>query len=85
MRTIFLVIFFILTQILSGVQEPQHYKIGVLAKRGEVITMARWQPTAEYLSQKLSPLTFEIVPLDFNEIFTSVENGEVDFILANSS
>lgn len=85
MRSISFIIFFMLTQVFLLAQERTNYKIGVLAKRGTEKTLERWQPTAAYLSKELAPLSFEIVPLDFDEIFTSVENHSVDFILANSS
>ncbi len=60
-------------------------KIGVLAKRGPEICLKKWGPTAEYLSNKIPGKIFVIVPISFEEIYTFVENGKVDFILANSS
>jgi signal transduction histidine kinase len=59
--------------------------IGVLAKRGDEHTIRRWQPTAEYLTDKLTDYHFSIKPLDFEEIYPAVENGDVDFILTNSA
>ncbi len=63
----------------------EQIKIGVLAFRGAEETMARWTPTAEYLSVQIPEYVFVIVPLDFEEIYEAVEYGEVDFVLANSS
>ncbi|MBW1822559.1 MAG: phosphate/phosphite/phosphonate ABC transporter substrate-binding protein [Deltaproteobacteria bacterium] len=60
-------------------------KIGVLAKRGPEICMKKWGPTAEYLSKRIPGKTFVIVPIAFEMIYAFVENGKVDFILANSS
>ena len=60
-------------------------KLGVLAKRGPERCLTKWGPTAIYLTENVSGYTFEIVPLGYSELFPSVENGEVDFILANSS
>ncbi|MDT8418865.1 MAG: PhnD/SsuA/transferrin family substrate-binding protein [Desulfuromonadales bacterium] len=60
-------------------------RIGVLAKRGEEKTHARWDATADYLGEKLPRYRFEILPLDFDEIHTAVENGSVEFVLANSA
>ena len=60
-------------------------KIGILAKRGCVRCVKKWTPTAEYLTSKIPDRTFVIIPLDYDEIYSSVERGEVDFILANSS
>ena len=60
-------------------------KIGVLAKRGPVRCMEKWYPTAEYLTDKIPDKTFVIEPLDYKGIYSAVENGKVDFILANPS
>ena len=60
-------------------------RIGVLAKRGDAVCRTQWGPTAEYLSEALPGYRFQIVPLDFEAIFPAVRNGEVDFVLANSS
>lgn len=61
------------------------YKIGVLAKRGAAKAMQKWGATADYLNEKLQGDTFTIVPLDFEQVFPAIENGEVNFFLVNSS
>ncbi|MCK5136313.1 MAG: PhnD/SsuA/transferrin family substrate-binding protein [Bacteroidales bacterium] len=76
--------FFVLVHSTAFTQENQ-VKIGVLAKRGHDITLKLWEPTAEYLSAKIPGKTFVIVPIPFEQIYSFVENGKVDFILANSS
>lgn len=60
------------------------YKIAVLAKNGPVKALKMWQSTGEFLSAKI-PGNFEIVPLDFDAVFPSIEKQEVDFFLVNSS
>ena len=60
-------------------------KIGVLAKRGVERCLNKWSPTADYLTDNISGMTFEIVPLNYDQIYASVKNGEVDFILSNST
>ena len=60
-------------------------KIGVLAKRGKENCIKEWSPTAVYLSKAIQGYSFKIIPIDFKDINQKVENGEVDFILANSS
>jgi len=62
-----------------------HYKIGVLAKRGPVKAMEQWQATADFLNAKVAGKTFEIVPLDFDAVNPAIANGDVDFFLVNSS
>ena len=59
-------------------------KIGVLAKRGREKALTQWQPLAEYLSTNISEHTFQIVPLNFEEIYQAVEDNSIDFIIANS-
>ena len=61
------------------------YKIGVLAKRGPVKALKKWKATGDYLTAKIAGKTFEIVPLDFDEVNPTIESGKVDFFLVNSS
>jgi len=77
-------LFTLATQDVSRGQDTP-VKIGVLAKRGPEMCLEKWSPTAEYLTASIPDKTFEIVPLDFDEIHFSVKKGELDFILANSS
>jgi len=76
--------FFMLLQ-LSTYAQDSLMRIGVLALRGTEESMQRWTPTAEYLSNQIPEYTFVIVPLDFEQIFEAVKNGEVDFALENPS
>jgi len=81
-----LFIFLLFSGTASYAQEAtKSVKIGVLAKRGTQRCLEKWGPTAEYLTQEIPGYSFTIIPLDFGEIFSSVEREEVDFILANSS
>ncbi len=57
--------------------------IGVLAKRGKRNAIARWQPTADYLSSRIPGHRFAILPLSFGEILDAVRNNRVGFVLAN--
>ena len=60
------------------------YKIGVLAKNGQVKALKMWKATGDYLTSKLDG-TFEIVPLGFEAVFPAIQKGDVDFFLVNSS
>jgi signal transduction histidine kinase len=60
-------------------------RIGILAKRGTEVTLKRWGPTADYLNRQIPGHRFEVVPLDFNQIFPAVREKRVDFILSNSA
>ena len=61
------------------------HKIGVLAIRGKEQCLKSWSATADYLSKSIPGHNFVIIPLSHTEINASVEKGEVDFILTNSS
>lgn len=64
---------------------PEIVKIGVLAKRGVEKCLEKWGPSADYLTENIPGYSFEIKPLEYDEINAAVEKEEVDFILANSS
>jgi len=59
-------------------------KVGVLSKRGDTITLARWSPTIEYLNKNIDGYNFQIVPLSFEKLKNSVANSEIDFVLTNT-
>lgn len=61
------------------------YKIGVLAKRGSVKAIKQWKATGEYLTAKIKGKSFEVVPLDFDQVNPAIEKNEVAFFLINSS
>jgi ABC-type phosphate/phosphonate transport system substrate-binding protein len=58
---------------------------GVLANKGVENALERWNPTADYLNRQLPEYSFKIVPLRFQEVEPAVKNGEIDFILTNTS
>jgi len=59
-------------------------KIGVLAKRGNEVTLQRWAETANYLSNSIPAYQFIIMPLGFEEIEPAIQAKKIDFLLANS-
>ena len=59
-------------------------KIGVLAIRGPDIALARWQATADYLSESIKDKIFEIIPYTLKETPIAVNNKDIDFILTNT-
>ena len=65
--------------------EANTYKIGVLAKRGTERCLTKWTATADYLTDTIDDAVFEIVPLDFEQIYPTVEAGKVGFVIANPS
>jgi len=59
-------------------------RFGVLAKRGEAITMQTWQETGNYLSKRLKR-EVTIIPLKFVDIEPALQNNTIEFLLANSA
>lgn len=62
----------------------QPVTIAVLAFRGFEEAIARWKPTADYLSAKIPGYIFRILPLTLPEMETEVAKENVDFILTNT-
>ena len=60
-------------------------RLGVLAKRGKARCRRKWGATAGYLSRTIAGYRFELMPLDFDEVFPAVRDGTIDFVLANPS
>lgn len=58
-------------------------RIGVLAHRGTERCLHDWTPTAEYLSERLPPRRFTIVPLGFDQVDPAVRSRQVHFIVCN--
>lgn len=63
----------------------QTLRIGVLAFRPAADTLARWQPTADYLGAQLPGYRFEIVPAGYPELEAAVASHQVDLVLTNPS
>lgn len=79
-------IFFIVILVFfaSASAYAETWRIGVLAFRGNDNAVDRWQATADYLSNRVGPEHFEIVPLSLNEVETAISNASIDFILTNT-
>jgi phosphate/phosphite/phosphonate ABC transporter binding protein len=60
-------------------------KIGALANRGYDDCLKKWAPTAAYLTKRVPPYTFRIVPLSFEEINGAIQQQNVDFVICNPS
>lgn len=59
-------------------------RIGVLAYRDQWTTLARWQPTAEYLNGTVAGHRFQIVTYDHTGLHNALNAGKLDFILTNT-
>ena len=84
-KLFFVAILLVLTFTASTAMAADAYKIGVLAKNGPVKALKKWKATGDYLTQKIDGMTFDIVPLGFDEVNPAIESKKVNFFLANSS
>ncbi len=85
LRTLLLAFGLILALSITPAKAQEHYKIGVLAKNGPVKAMKMWKATGEFLTANLPGMSFEIVPLNFDQVNPSIRQGKIDFFLVNSS
>ncbi|MCP4118823.1 MAG: phosphate/phosphite/phosphonate ABC transporter substrate-binding protein [Desulfobacteraceae bacterium] len=85
MRKIIFILVAMFLGVHGGAAGADDYKIGVLAKRGAIKALKKWKATGEYLTSQIPGATFEIVPLDFDQVNPAVQNSKVDFFLVNSS
>ncbi len=76
----------ILDQTNSGetVTQTKVFQVGVTAKRGKDKAIEQWQPLIDYLSETIPGYSFELLPLNFEEIFKAADNQELDFTITNS-
>ncbi|MEM9271372.1 MAG: PhnD/SsuA/transferrin family substrate-binding protein [Cyanobacteria bacterium P01_F01_bin.143] len=63
--------------------EKKVFKIATIALRGKDKATKKWTPLANYLSETIPEYDFELVPMDFDEIYQAAENSEFDFLLPN--
>lgn len=82
---LFLSVFLLSPTALPASPTGQPVRIGVLAYKGKDVALKMWKPTGAYLQKNLPEASFEIIPLNFDEIDNAVRNNKVDFVIANSS
>ncbi len=63
--------------------EKKVFKIAAMAKRGKEKALEKWGPLADYLSETIPEYDFELVPMNFDEIYAAADNNEFDFLLPN--
>lgn len=67
----------------AQLNEQSEVRIGVLAFRGHEHAMARWQPIADYLNKDLPEFSFQIIPLNLQQVSKATAEEEIDFVLTN--
>lgn len=58
-------------------------KIGILSTRPDEITTQQYKPLKNYLEKNFPSSSFEIIPLDYQEIEKSISLKEIDYLLTN--
>jgi len=57
--------------------------IGILANSGSNQCLAKWNATAEYLTEHVPGFRFAIVPLGYADVESAVKKQQVDFVFVN--
>jgi phosphate/phosphite/phosphonate ABC transporter binding protein len=84
----FIILFLLLTSTFLSIfcscsSTAQAAKLGVLALRGKEAAIKSWGPLTDYLTQETGE-KFELVPLGFDKVFSSVYLMKVDYVIVNS-
>ncbi|MDN3702499.1 PhnD/SsuA/transferrin family substrate-binding protein [Vibrio artabrorum] len=67
----------------SAVESEQVIEVGVLAIRGKRSAQQRWQPTMDWLSERIPGKHFVLKPFNLEEMAEAVKGVEVDFVITN--
>jgi diguanylate cyclase (GGDEF)-like protein/PAS domain S-box-containing protein len=70
--------------VLPSALAAETIRFGVLAFRGKERALKDWQPHADYLSEKLAPRRFEVVPLTLDEFPLAIEARSIDVFTTNT-
>ncbi len=66
-------------------QQASVYRVGLIVHDSKDEVLKSWQPTVDYLNQRIPDATFEILPLEVHQFHDSSIFKSVDFIIANPS
>lgn len=67
----------------STIESDQTIEVGVLAIRGKLAAQQRWQPTMDWLSERIPGKHFVLKPFNLEEMAEAVKKVEVDFVITN--
>lgn len=65
------------------VESEQIIEVGVLATRGKLSALQRWQPTMDWLSERIPGKHFVLKPFNLEEMAEAVKDVTVDFVVTN--
>jgi diguanylate cyclase (GGDEF)-like protein len=66
-----------------GARADQVFLVGVTAFRDKSATVAEWQPTMDYLGERIPGMRFEVVPLNLPEFEGALQTQSLDFLITN--
>ena len=70
----------------SSYVSAKEVKIALRASLGSQASLTQWQPTADYLSEKIPGYTFKMVPFEIDSLITqAVSRGQFDLVFTNSA
>ncbi|WP_394141760.1 PhnD/SsuA/transferrin family substrate-binding protein [Vibrio chagasii] len=64
-------------------ETDQIIEVGVLATRGKLSAQQRWQPTMDWLSERIPGKHFVLKPFNLEEMAEAVKDVTVDFVVTN--
>ena len=67
----------------NTIESDQTIEVGVLAIRGKLAAQQRWQPTMDWLSERIPGKHFVLKPFNLEEMAEAVKKVEVDFVITN--
>ncbi|MFM2643282.1 PhnD/SsuA/transferrin family substrate-binding protein [Vibrio chagasii] len=67
----------------NTIESDQTIEVGVLAIRGKLAAQQRWQPTMDWLSERIPGKHFVLQPFNLEEMAEAVKKVEVDFVITN--
>ena len=71
--------------ITSHAADTDPIRIGVLGHRGAEHALAAWQPTADYLAERIPGQNFTIIPLTLDEMRVAAAQQALDFVVTNGA
>lgn len=81
----------VFTMLLSGLSLPapgyaDEFKIGLRAYKGIELAIMQWQPTVDFLNEKIPQHHFTLIPyIDNSQLNQALSRGEFDFVFTNSA
>ena len=67
----------------NTIESDQTIEVGVLAIRGKLAAQQRWQPTMDWLSERILGKHFVLKPFNLEEMAEAVKKVGVDFVITN--